>query len=139
MTWLVILMSRMTMISQDTVDLSSWLKQIELDSGEYGIQVIDELGDITKKEAEKELKAIERKGKMYDNRTVHMYQDVIKTKGKKGLVAVIKGDKETGKLWHIVDQGTYRSKAHHFIDRVLNRVEPRVKSLLDQKGAKLGD
>jgi HK97 gp10 family phage protein len=139
MTWSVILMSKMTMISQDTVDLSSWLKQIESDSGEYGIQVIDELGDITKKEAERELKAIERKGKMYDNRTVHMYQDVIKTNQKKGLVAIVKGDKETGKLWHIVDQGTYRSKAHHFIDRVLNSVEPRVESILNRKGAKLGD
>jgi hypothetical protein len=96
-------MAKMTMTSQDTVDLSSWLREIELDTGEYGIEVIAELGDITKKEAEKELKAIERKGKMYDNRTVHMYQDVIKTKQKKGLVAVIKGGKETGTLWYIVD------------------------------------
>lgn len=132
-------MAKMTMTSQDTVDLSSWLRKVELDTGEYGIEVIDELGDITKKEAEKELKAIERKGKMYDNRTVHMYQDVIKTTQKKGLVAVIKGDEETGRLWHIVDQGTYRSKPHHFIDRVLNSVGGQIDKVLDKRGAKLND
>ena len=132
-------MAKMTMTSQDTVDLSSWLREVELDTGEYGIEVIDELGDITKKEAEKELKAIERKGKMYDNRIVHMYQDVIKTTQKKGLVAVIKGDEETGRLWHIVDQGTYRSRPHHFIDRVLNSMGGQIDKVLDKRGAKLND
>lgn len=132
-------MAKMTMKSEDTVDLSSWLKQIELDTGEYGIEVIDELGDITKKEAEKELKAIERKDKMYDNRTVHMYQDVVKTKQKKGLVAVVKGGKETGTIWHIVNDGTYRSRPHHFIDRVLNSVEGQIDKVLDKRGAKLND
>lgn len=132
-------MAKMSMSSEDTVDLSSWLREIELDTGEYGIEVIDELGDITKKEAEKELKAIERKGKLYSGRTKHLYQDVIKTKQKKGLVAVIKGGKETGTLWHIVDQGTYRSRPHHFINRVLNSVEGQIDKVLDKRGAKLND
>lgn len=126
-------------IKIDDKDVTLWLKEIETSAKETGIEVIDELGDYTKSVTEQELRAIKRPGPLYGKRTKHLYEDVEKKKYSKGRTVVIQGGKETRSLWHIVNDGTYRSKAHHFIDRVLNRVEPKVKSLLSQKGAKLGD
>lgn len=139
MTWLVILMGDGMDIKVDDKDVTLWLKEIETSAKETGIEVIDELGDYTKSVTEQELRAIKRTGPLYGKRTKHLYEDVEKKKYSKGRTVVIQGGKETRSLWHIVNDGTYRSKAHHFIDRVLNRVEPKVKSLLSQKGAKLGD
>lgn len=135
----MILMSDGMDIKIDDKDVTLWLKEIEVSAKETGIEVIDELGDYTKSVTEQELRAIKRTGPLYGKRTKHLYEDVEKKKYSKGRTVVIQGGKETKSLWHIVNDGTYRSKPHHFIDRVLNRVEPRVKSLLDQKGAKLGD
>ena len=139
MTWSVILMSDGMDVKIDNKDVTLWLKEIEVSAKVTGIEVVDELGDYTKTVTEQELRAIKRVDPLSKSRTKHLYEDVEKKNYGKGRTVVVQGGKETRTLWHIVNDGTYRSKPHHFIDRVLNRVEPRVKSLLDQKGAKLGD
>ena len=139
MTWGENTLAKMDIRMDESQDISVWLKEIEDECGHAGIEVIDELGDFTKDEAEKQLKAIKRTGPLYGGRKKHLYEDVVKRKQNKGRTVVVQGGRETRSLWHIVDQGTYRSRPHHFIDRILNKVDRKLPQLLEEKRGKFGD
>lgn len=98
---------------------------------------LKESANIVKKEAQNKLESIKT------NLTkVHMYQDVHATTttdkyGKK--VAKVGGGKATGTLWHLVNDGTYKSKPTHFMDNTLSATESEIEKLLDKEmGDKFG-
>ena len=87
------------------------------------IAVTECAADIAEKAAVKELTAIKREGPLGKYRTKHLSEDV--KRYKKGQKIQIGGGPETAGLWHIVNDGTYRSKAYHFMEKVINEVNSR--------------
>ena len=118
---------------KDSKDLTAWLRGIEDEFGDMAIEVIEEVGEFTQREAVAELRRIERKGKLSKGRLAHMHQDVIIKKAKKGRTVHIKGGLSTGNLWHIVNDGTYRSRAHHFMDKIMPKVEKKINEIMNKK------
>ena len=118
---------------------TAWITGIVGDSEEVCIEVVDALGDLAVKESISELKRIQRKGKLPKARGVHMYQDVRKVKSVKYGYVSVGGGKKTATLWHIVNDGTYRSKAHHFMERVINKLDAEAERIFHEKGKRLGD
>jgi|LSQX01.3.fsa_nt_gb HK97 gp10 family phage protein len=118
---------------------TAWITGIVGDSEEVCIEVVDALGDLAVKESISELKRIQRKGKLPKARGVHMYQDVRKVKSVKYGYVSVGGGKKTATLWHIVNDGTYRSKARHFMERIINKIDAEADRVFDEKGKRLGD
>ena len=123
----------------DEQPFTAWITGIVDDSEDVCIEVVDELADIALKESIAELKRIQRKGKLPKSRGVHMHQDVKKVKSVKYGYVSVGGGKKTATLWHIVNDGTYRSKAHHFMERVINKLDAEAERIFNEKGKRLGD
>ena len=97
---------------------------------------------VIKARAEGNLRTIQKVWKNKDGtdkkrpREIHMAEDVIISRSKDKFgnkVVKICGGKQTGTLWHIVNDGTYRSKATHFMDKTINDTNSNVESIIDQK------
>ena len=89
-------------------------------------KVLEELKKEAPSIVKKELMKVQRRGKLPPGRTKHMHADVKATiaKDKWGYKELkIKGGKQTGSLWHIVNDGTYKSKATHFIDKSMDAID----------------
>lgn len=105
---------------------------------EVGEQAEGEILDILRREGQKivvsKLKHIKRKEGFTGKRKRHMYQDVRarKKKDKKnGACVIISGGKETGSLWHIVNDGTYKTPATHFMDRAMDELDTLSEYVID--------
>ena len=122
------------MTIEESEPFRAWIEGIGRDGENVTINVADKIGDYTKEEAERQLKRIQRKGKLPKNRKVHMYQDVKKVISKKYGYVSIGGGKITGTLWHIVNDGSYRTKATHFIQAILNSVDKEIDRIWEQEG-----
>ncbi|WP_090554731.1 HK97-gp10 family putative phage morphogenesis protein [Natronincola ferrireducens] len=48
-------------------------------------------------------------------------------------VARIKGGKRTGTKWHLVNDGTYRSDATHFMDKAIAQSESEVNKIFEEE------
>lgn len=71
----------------------------------------------------------------------HMADDVIVRTVKDVYghkVVRVRGGRKTGTLWHIVNDGTYRSKATHFIDNATYRADTEINNILEEEMAKEG-
>lgn len=67
---------------------------------------------------------------------VHMQDDVhasVRKSKDGGLYASVKGGKKTGTLWHLVNDGTYHSRATHFMDKAMAEVGPEIEAILDKE------
>lgn len=113
------------MRAEESENIRVWLTDVESGICSLAINTIDEYGELAKKTAERELFRLKRQGKLPIKRGEHMHQDVVISKSKKKGRVTVGGGKITGTLWHLVDEGTYRMSATHFIDKILN--------VLDQK------
>ena len=88
---------------------------------------------------EKRLRSISQKSAHANSkkrRRVHMADDVrtMTKKDKYGdIIVKVQGGKQTGTLWHIVNDGTYRSRATHFMDGALADCEAAVESAVDEE------
>lgn len=123
---------------KESEELEVFLKRIVKDSQYAVIETAKDMAKITKKKAENRLKDIQRDGKLPKSRTVHMYQDVgVFNKPSKDRVEV-GGKKETGKLWHIVNDGTYRSRPTHFIDWTLQDVDKEIDKVFNKNAKRSG-
>lgn len=123
----------------DEQPFTAWISGIAKDGEIATLEVVDELADLAVNESKAQLRAIQRSGKLPTVRGVHMHQDVKKVKSKKYGYVSVGGGKKTATLWHIVNDGTYRSKAHHFMERVINKIDAEADRIFDEKGKKLGD
>lgn len=89
-----------------------------------GLQKVSEKGaEIAMESARRHLSAIRRAGKLNKYRTHHLDEDV--QLFKKGQKYQIGGGKETGTLWHIVNDGTYRSIGYHFMEKIVEDINSR--------------
>lgn len=71
----------------------------------------------------------------------HMAEDVTYSivKDKYGdKVAKVKGGRKTGSKWHLVNDGTYRSRATHFMDAAMEQSERELEQMLDDELRKAG-
>jgi HK97 gp10 family phage protein len=101
-------------------------------------KIIKETANIVKKNVIKNLTALGKSDAVsnYDGSTpyVHMKDDVktIVRDDKQGAVyAIIKGGKYTGYKWHLVNNGTVKSRATHFVDNALKQSEGEFEAMID--------
>lgn len=97
---------------------------------------IKKTGELVKAEIESRLAGLRRQGKLPKKRDKHMHQDVVMRRRKKDNVIQVSGGRQTGTLWHIVNDGTYRTHATHFIDFSLNKLDREVDNLWVDKELK---
>lgn len=50
-----------------------------------------------------------------------------------GKVARIRGGRKTGTKWHLVNDGTYRSKATHFIDTAMKQSDEEIEQIFEEE------
>ncbi len=113
-------------MSQETIDLSLLVK----DADAVGDKVLRKCATVIKANAVKRLTDI----KTTETKDTHMCSDVtIRTgKDKYGYpYAKVGGGKKTGTKWHLVNDGTYRSKATHFMDNAIKDSETEVARMID--------
>lgn len=118
-------------IDNDEIDLSVLVKNAVL----AGDNMLKKCGNIIKARAIGNLNAI-KNSRDKRPREIHMANDVtVKiAKDKYGYKLVkIGGGKQTGTLWHIVNDGTYRSKATHFMDKLIQESEAEVQQIIDEE------
>lgn len=66
----------------------------------------------------------------------HMADDVVIKIGKDKYgyrYAKVCGGPKTGTLWHIVNDGTYKNKATHFMDDAISATEKEIEEIIDQE------
>jgi HK97 gp10 family phage protein len=79
--------------------------------------------------------------KTNDEKIKHMHEDVqISTKKDEfgDTIVRIQGGKATGSLWHIVNDGTYKARATHFMDDAMNDVESKLEQIIEDSFKKGG-
>ena len=72
---------------------------------------------------------------------VHLKDDVRtrKVKDKFGYdVMRISGSKKTGSKWHLVNDGTYKTAATHFMDNALNASDGEIEAIFDEEMKRSG-
>ena len=124
---------RMRYIDSDKLEvvlgtLSRECERAGLDAQKEGAQVV-------KSEVIKRLNAIRTSDEKARTRIKHMCDDVqISTRKDEwgGTVVKVQGGKTTGTLWHIVNDGTYRTEPTHFMDLALNSIENDLENILDK-------
>lgn len=123
---------------EESEGIEIWLTNIETQTSEIAVATAEELGDLVKKDAIAQLKHIEREGALPVKRSLHTYQDVKKTHSKKYGYVAVGGGGLTGTLWHIINDGTYRSRATHFIDAILANLDGNADKVFDKISDRLG-
>lgn len=104
------------------------------------INASDEAGERIMKQCASVLK-VRVVGKLNSIRTqqtdhAHMADDVVIKIGKDKYgyrYAKVGGGKQTGTLWHIVNDGTYKNNATHFMDNVISESENEIQAIIDQE------
>lgn len=74
-------------------------------------------------------------------REIHMADDVHITNRKDRLgyeVTRINGGKQTGTLWHILNDGNYGHPGNHFMDNTLSKVDDFIDKTIDEEMRKAG-
>lgn len=124
----------MTIKENNADSFNIFLENIDKDCEEIENEIFEKLKKTAPKIVKAELRKIRRKGKVSAERIKHMCNDVkaITTKDTFGYkILKIKGGKKTGPLWHIVNDGTYRSKATHFMDKSMGAIDDVSESVID--------
>jgi HK97 gp10 family phage protein len=66
---------------------------------------------------------------------IHMKDDVktqIKDDKTGNTYAIIKGGRYTGYKWHMLNNGTSKTKATHFVDKTLEQTENEINQIIDE-------
>lgn len=121
----------------ESESFDAWIEGLGKDGVNATISVTEELAELAKKEAIIELQKLKRKGVLPRKRKFHMYQDVVIVSSRRYKRMEVGGGKETGTLWHIVNDGTYRTNATHFMDTVVNRIDAVAEAAWQKAGRKL--
>lgn len=128
-------------IRQDESDkLEVFLGKFEIGCKMAGEAIQREAAKVIKARVVGQLNRIRIKTNRADYR--HMADDVqIRTvKDRFGETTTrVQGGAKTGTKWHLVNDGTYRSKATHFMDRALKEAETELQSVIDKELSKVGD
>lgn len=126
----------------DTEDLNKAVQTIVTDVGKVSEFTLKRCAKVVQTRVEGNLHTLEKQ--LYNQkgyplkrpREIHMSQDVIIrfTKDRYGYrIVKVQGGKQTGTLWHIVNDGTYKNSATHFMDNAIAQSEKEIESILDQE------
>lgn len=126
----------MKMRFEDTDKLEVVLGSIIKDCENAGLEAQKECAQIAKKAVVRRLEKIKTSQDENEEIVTHMCNDVqIKTtKDRFGdNIVKLQGGKKTGTLWHLVNDGTYRSDPTHFMDLALNDAEEDFNNAIEEK------
>ena len=125
-------------VIESSIDLQTLINA----SDEAGDKIMKKCASIIKVKVEGKLRSTQKKHvnqsgtEVKRPREVHMADDVVIKTGKDKYgyrYAKVGGGKKTGTLWHIVNDGTYKNKATHFMDNVINETSSEVEVTIDQE------
>lgn len=133
---------------EDSDKLEVFLGNLETDCQQAGERIQKKSGEIIKAKMVSQLNRIRTsytapsRSNKNPSPYKHMADDVTIRTVKDGwgdTVVKVSGGKKTGTLWHIVNDGTYRSRATHFMDKGMAEAEPEVLAIIDAELSKVGD
>ena len=125
---------------EDTDKLEVFLGKLETDCSIAGETIRREGAKIIKTKVIGELNRLRSKTNKVDY--THMADDVrISTRKDQygDSVTRIQGGRKTGTKWHLVNDGTYKTNATHFMDRAINESEAELQSVIDSELSRVGD
>ena len=131
---------RFNMRYEDTDKLEVFLGKLETDCSIAGETIRREGAKIIKTKVIGELNRLRSKTNKLDY--THMADDVrISTRKDQygDSVTRIQGGRKTGTKWHLVNDGTYKTNATHFMDRAINESEAELQSVIDSELSRVGD
>ena len=114
-------------VIEDSINLQTLINA----SDQAGDKIMKRCASVIKVRAEGNLRALH-----HSNKPIHMADDVVIKTGKDKYgykYAKVGGGKHTGTLWHIINDGTYRTKATHFMDRTISETEGEIQSIIDEE------
>lgn len=118
-------------VIEDKVDLQVLIK----DSDAIGEKIMNRCGKVIKTRVESNLNSIRTQQMTHK----HMADDVVVRTGKDKYgyrYTKVGGGKETGTLWHIVNDGTYVSDPTHFMDNAISQSENDIQQIIDEELSK---
>lgn len=125
-------------VIENSIDLQTLINATD----EAGDKIMKKCASIIKVRVEGKLRSTQKKhvnkngAEIKRPREIHMADDVVIKTGKDKYgyrYAKVGGGKKTGTLWHIVNDGTYKNKATHFMDNVISETSSEVDGIIDQE------
>jgi len=125
-------------VVEDSINLNILINASE----QAGDKIMKRCASVIKVRTEGNLRAAQKKHfnqngyELKRPREIHMSDDVVIKTGKDKYgykYAKVGGGKHTGTLWHIVNDGTYRTKATHFMDRTISETEGEIQAIIDEE------
>lgn len=123
-------------------ELNKAMQTILTDVGKVGDFTLKRCAYVVKTRVEGNLRALQKPRYNKQNRLlkrpreIHMANDVVVrfTKDKYGYrVIKVQGGKSTGTLWHIVNDGTFKNNATHFMDNAIKDSETEIQQIIDEE------
>lgn len=131
-------MSFKMQIVEDTINLQTLINATD----EVGEKIMQKCASVLKVRVQGNLKSLQKthfnkKGyPLKRTREVHMSDDVVIKTGKDKYgyrFAKVQGGKQTGTLWHLVNDGTFSTSATHFMDNAISEVESEIEMIINQE------
>lgn len=122
--------------------LEEWLKSLGEDAKEAVEEVAEEVTEAATPAIIAELQAVHDSGYNIGGlveKHPPLFSDVVKKNLKKKGYWQIKGGKATGKLWHIVNDGTYRTRPRRFMLPAMDAADGAIDSAWEKQRGKLGE
>lgn len=125
-------------VIEDSIDLQTLINATD----EAAENTMKQCASVIKTRVEGKLRGLQKTNvnqngtEIKRRRKVHMADDVVIKTGKDKYgyrYAKVGGGKKTGTLWHIVNDGTYKNKATHFMDNVISETSSEVDGIIDQE------
>lgn len=117
-------------VSEDGFE--AWIGGMVGDMGEAEERILKKSGKVIKGNVKKNLK----RSKINRSDYKHMVDDIqVSTyKNKYGdKTTRVRGGKKTGRKWHLLNDGTYKMDATHFMDEALMQSEEEINSIVDEE------
>lgn len=122
-----------TFKQEDEDKLNVFLDSIKIESAEIERNMLEESGDRLKKIVIAELSKHRRMlSKRYRVALVDDVTRTIRTNKWGEKYVSVRGGRATGTLWHIVNDGNLHSRALHFMDAALNKLDNTIDSIWDK-------
>lgn len=124
----------------DSDKLEVFLGKLETDSKAIGDEIQEKSAVVIKAKIVGNLNRIRTTNSKSDYK--HMADEVQITNKKDEFgerTTRVQGGKHTGSLWHLVNDGTYKSNATHFMDKAMAEAEPEIQAIIDAGLSKVGD
>ena len=119
-------------VVEDSINLQTLINA----SDEAGDRIMKQCASVIKVRVEGNLNSLRTVDKEGKSAHTHMADDVVIKTGKDKYgyrYAKVGGGKRTGTLWHIVNDGTYKNRATHFMDNAISQSESEVQAIIDKE------